>query len=219
MSDNPSKAKRYDTYEPVFRIPIHIVRQLCQDKDFVDCGANVGQHVSYFLPHCKRYIAIDCDTRCILSLTSTYKNTSKLITVQACLSYRPEIMSIYLHNKPSINFVQHRKCSNEVAHYHRAMIYTTTLDAVLQNLDANPGIIKLDIEGAEYIALLGAVTYISSYRPLLMIEIHPQTQFSDLIELLKNMGYEIVRKGRCKLSNNLLIVFAHTTIISLFQGQ
>jgi hypothetical protein len=98
-------------------------------------------------------------------------------------------------------------------------IYTSTLDAILQQLDANPGIIKLDIEGAEYAALLGASSYLSSYHPLLLIEIHPRTPLSGLYEMLGNMGYEIVRQGRSPLSNNIHVVFAHNTIKGLFQGQ
>jgi hypothetical protein len=98
-------------------------------------------------------------------------------------------------------------------------VYTSTLGSILQQLNASPGIIKIDIEGAEYIALLGGVGYLSSYHPLLLVEIHPRTQLSDLHEMLGNMGYEVVRKGRSKISNNLHLVFAHRTVIDLFQGQ
>jgi hypothetical protein len=128
-------------------------------------------------------------------------------------------MHLYLHNNTRINFIQHSRPHNKVLHYQRVHIYTSTLDAILPQLDASPRIIKLDIEGAEYIALSGAVSYLSSYHPLLLIEIHPRTPLSELYEMLTNMGYEIIRKGRSTLSNNIHAVFAHTTIRGLFQGQ
>ena len=57
--------------------------------------------------------------------------------------------------------------------------------------------IKLDVEGHEHNALLGAIETIKKYKPLLMVEIHCTRQEGNfnyrqsIFKLLKSLGYEI----------------------------
>lgn len=220
MPANPSHPKRPFQYEPTFRIPIDIVRHLCENGDFIDCGANIGQHIDYFIPHCKRYIAIDCDTRPLLSLANKYQDNDKLVIVQACLNERTRIASLYLHHKKEfVNFVSINQLRHKMVKYHHVYTYTSTLNIILDHFNANPGIIKVDVEGAEYIVLLGGMRYLSAYHPLIMVEIHPSTQLAELFDMLDGLGYEPVRKGIAKFSNNAHIVFAHNSIIDLFPSR
>jgi FkbM family methyltransferase len=219
MPLNPKRPNRPIRYEPIFHIPTDIVRKLCQDADFIDCGVNTGQHVDYFLPHCKRYIAIDCDTRCALELAQKYANNDKVVIVQACLNERTRIASLYLHRKHAVNFSSPSALPNIMPKYYHIYTYTSTLNIILDYFNAKPGIIKVDVEGAEYIVLLGGMRYISAYHPLIMVEIHPSTSLAELFDMLDSLGYEVVRKGASKWSANAHIVLAHNSIIDLFQGQ
>lgn len=61
------------------------------------------------------------------------------------------------------------------------------------------GLIKLDIEGAELLALRGARPLLSEHRPMLIVEIYPALMrafrytFPDLAEFLHSLDYDISR--------------------------
>ncbi len=75
-------------------------------------------------------------------------------------------------------------------------VSTTTIDSLLGMLDGRQvrGI-KLDIEGHEYHALRGALSVISTYRPLIQMEFNPELmkQFqidpASLLTLFKDLDY------------------------------
>jgi FkbM family methyltransferase len=78
------------------------------------------------------------------------------------------------------------------------MVSVKRLDVVLRDLGiTRVDVIKLDIEGAEWIALRGAVETLASCRPILILEIGRETCLSAgyapeaLVDWLTNQGYRI----------------------------
>lgn len=66
----------------------------------------------------------------------------------------------------------------------------------LDNLHANgtlpaPDLVKIDIEGAEFDALMGAANLISTYRPSLLIEVHTHALFEKCAGWLRLHDYEL----------------------------
>jgi FkbM family methyltransferase len=72
-------------------------------------------------------------------------------------------------------------------------IETFTIDYLLGTTKfILPDIIKIDVEGAELLVLLGAVELLkSNKKPVLIIEIHSILLMFEINNLLKNMGYQI----------------------------
>lgn len=68
-----------------------------------------------------------------------------------------------------------------------------TLDSYVAGLRKSPSVIKMDVEGAELLALRGARDLLSSLRPILLIEIHGwgSLQSNEVVGLLKGHQYEI----------------------------
>lgn len=72
---------------------------------------------------------------------------------------------------------------------------TATIEVKADTIDHIVGdekisFIKMDIEGAEYDALLGARHTIEKYKPVLMISVyHKQDDFIRLPELIRSMNY------------------------------
>ncbi len=82
--------------------------------------------------------------------------------------------------------------------YPREVVPVRTLDHVVTGLDISQiTLIKLDIEGAEWIALRGAVDTLKKYRPILILELGRETCQSAgyepeaLVAWLNNLGYKI----------------------------
>jgi len=88
--------------------------------------------------------------------------------------------------------------SSESRHHAREVVPVKRLDDVLFELDVSRvDLIKLDIEGAEWMALRGAVNTLARYRPVLILEIGRETcraagyEPKAFVEWLSSLGYRI----------------------------
>lgn len=70
-------------------------------------------------------------------------------------------------------------------------VQVKTLDTFIKENKFKPDIIKVDIEGAEYDFLLGALETIRKYKPILYIEIHSEYCAIRCFEILRSEGYSL----------------------------
>ena len=76
-------------------------------------------------------------------------------------------------------------------------VQAETLDGLVARFELNPGFVKLDIEGAEYVALQGAHHVLEVHRPVLLIESSDTllkpfgVNIASLYALLTGHGYEL----------------------------
>jgi FkbM family methyltransferase len=69
-----------------------------------------------------------------------------------------------------------------------------TIDALVETLGLAPGLVKIDVEGAEPFVLRGMQGTLRAHRPAVMLELHPKwlpegTDAGDVEELLAAHGY------------------------------
>jgi FkbM family methyltransferase len=70
-------------------------------------------------------------------------------------------------------------------------VSVTTIDEHVASTSAVPDFIKMDIEGFEREALLGAVRTLERHRPRIMVEV--QTHHREITDLLHSLGYRLYR--------------------------
>ena len=75
------------------------------------------------------------------------------------------------------------------------------LKTTLQITDA-PDILKIDVEGAESLVLLGAMNTFREKKPLIFLEVHSMQNMFDVVSILSSLSYEMKiiskeRDGRC----------------------
>ncbi len=71
-------------------------------------------------------------------------------------------------------------------------VETVSLDILVNRKEIlPPHFIKMDIEGAEYEALIGAKYILEQYHPKLLISIHSKELYTKCTEYLVKMGYKI----------------------------
>lgn len=69
---------------------------------------------------------------------------------------------------------------------------TTTIDELVRTYGA-PSVMKIDIEGAELLALRGASAALSEHQPKILLEIHSEELFRSIVPLLRSHGYKVYR--------------------------
>lgn len=82
-------------------------------------------------------------------------------------------------------------------------VETTTLDECIDNGVSQPDLVKIDIEGAESLALEGYSKYFSEHKPTLFIELHTKEQDKKVGAFLNSHGYKAYRVTKGSRENDL----------------
>jgi FkbM family methyltransferase len=162
-----------------------------KDINFIDCGAYTGDTIEALV---KQKISINST----ISFEPDFDNLEKLNKTLGCLSTKDSNFIVYPLGVYSKNDIL-RFANNGINSSARldnksdVMISVVALDSVI--LNANPNFIKMDVEGAEKEALIGAKKTIQKYKPNLAICLyHKPEDLWDLpllIDEISNNGYDM----------------------------
>jgi FkbM family methyltransferase len=86
-------------------------------------------------------------------------------------------------------FKVNREAAYSDERYDQRQVATVRLDTYIRDRGLRPDLIKMDIEGAEYLALSGATGILAEHRPMLMVEVTRQAV--DVFSLLTRAGYQL----------------------------
>lgn len=177
-------------------------------QGFMDIGSNIGQtliklkSVNAKIP----YIGFDPNPQCVayvqrLIHVNRWSNTH---VVALGISDHNHLAKLQMYT-PSIT----DKAASIIQEFRRQTIYEEffvpvfDFETIYQSFDKFfPGIIKIDVEGAEWYVLKSFNPYLEKHKPLILIEILPvyneqnksRLEIQNKIEsLLKQSGYEIYR--------------------------
>ena len=174
----------------------HITRELLRmplkNKVFVDCGANIG----YFT-----MVACHMGAE-VWSFEPNPRNISFLMRNLELNGYSAQVYPYAVADREQIMVYNSIEGNGQLEPYNGRMlgpgqdiVRTVTLDNVLQGVSVD--VIKLDIEGAEWLALQGAKRIIQ-HRPVMFTEFSPSSIKSvshisplDFLNCLINLGYKI----------------------------
>lgn len=86
-------------------------------------------------------------------------------------------------------FGSNRRFAYSRQEYRERSVRTIRLDTFLSKLSWQTSLVKIDIEGAEFLALAGATKLLAEQRPVLMVEITERA--GEVTDLLRGHGYEL----------------------------
>jgi FkbM family methyltransferase len=125
---------------------------------------------------------------------------SNIYTINTALSDKTEEVEFLLsanidngHSSTSrlLNtHVEHSQKELEDMGFFKQKVNQDTLDNFIKKNKILPNIIKVDIEGAEHLFLLGAKRFLKSHSPVLYIELHSQYCALKCTEIMNLLGYE-----------------------------
>jgi len=170
-------------FEPEFTK--YLRRILTSDMTFLDIGAYFGSYVLLASPRVKHVIAIEPHPDIVKVLRETIgrNNLENVTVIERALFSR------------MVNGQLGRRNNFQVAP--DGPMEATTLDA----LNLAPDVVKIDIEGAEYDALVGARRTIEKYKPTILVEIHTKKieRFGhtamQVRQFLADWGYKLTDLG------------------------
>ena len=166
---------------------------------FVDIGANVGFYVCVARSLGKHVIAIEPQAKNLKFLYANLLNNgfSDAEVYPLGLSDNPALATLYGPSGTGASMIG--GWARQSKRY-RKTIPLTTLDALLgQRFTGKRLVIKIDVEGAEYLVLKGAETVLSMQpRPIWIVEIcfdefHPEginPRYAETFEIFWRHGYE-----------------------------
>jgi len=156
-----------------------------------DIGANSGSFTAFCLAHGVRkpIVSVEPDSFLHGVLIKNMKN-HHILPINAAISDKMGIVSLEIASRGrasnSIASVDARG-EQGVVRYTQPVV-SITLDWMLKNFE-EPDIVKIDIEGAELLAIKGAQSLINK-KIRFFIEID-QKNYSEVFHIFKNAGYEV----------------------------
>jgi FkbM family methyltransferase len=158
----------------------------------VDIGANIGNHSLFFSRHYRTVFAFEPNPRTYEVLKLNSKLANNIITYNFGLSDTSDSVTLTQDN---LN-VGHSAIASRIERPQSSVtqfdITVRALDEVADVRQAEIALIKIDVEGHELPALIGATEIIKKNRPIILFEQHAnelRDGSSSVIDYLRSLGY------------------------------
>ncbi len=155
-----------------------------------DVGANVADLtivMSRLVGPTGHVVAVEANERTAeraLENLRTYHCSNTFVVNRAVASRSNQTMRLYLGNGPNDSLIKWPWLSDETL-----PVTTVALDDLIEHLQVRPRVIKVDVEGFELEMLRGAIRFVSSHLPVLILE---QNDGDDsCLRFLVDLGYHI----------------------------
>jgi FkbM family methyltransferase len=137
---------------------------------------------------------------------------TKVRVVPVALSNLECRQKMYIYHSPATSLLESALDGQNINEQQAIIVATTTLDAfVFEKHNPAPHILKIDVEGAEFLVLEGGLRTLKEFSPKLMIEIHGPQNAHKIWHLLKDSSYSwwhlAVQGGKSVSSEEILFSF------------
>jgi FkbM family methyltransferase len=188
----------YWRHYPRLKKEAEIIYSLYKGGDFVDVGAHNGVYSFLLAPKANiddTFVQCEPDPDAKKNLLGNLKVLKKLfnhIKLEFVFDPISNGKSVTKYPTDYGHPVYFSKIKNNGSEKN---IDSVQIDDLVKKLDLNPKFIKIDVEGAEYEVLQGAINTLKNYKALIMLEKHPtlipkNITFDMIDNLLNEAGYE-----------------------------
>jgi len=163
------------------------------NRNSIDVGANKGVY-SYFLSRCSRHVYAYEPNPSLLPMLKCNRRTNVTLR-QVGLSSKPGILPFQIpldemgRERTNLSSIIENGAPDETIPIKRINIEVKMLD---EELFANIGFIKIDVEGHEREVILGGQKLIARDKPVILVEIeqrHIECKIEEVFESIVSMGY------------------------------
>lgn len=207
----PAKWSRY--YESNYEADNYgfLKQQVKPGMDIIDIGAHLGLFstcASQLTGPQGKIICIEPTpgTFSILEKTIRLNHCTNVITLQAAVSNKEGMTAFYVSHTAGCNSNSLVKNIAE-KDLSSCDVRLVSIDSVVKHYALHPSLIKIDVEGAEFDALEGGLHTFATFKPVLILGLHPVflKQKGDSLEaiwdLLQRNQYDVRLKDK-KMTKN-----------------
>ena len=170
------------------------IKSLKLNGTYIDVGSHHGNHSVYFDKFCDsdKVISIEGNPFNFEYLKKNILNNNCNNILYNLIISNEKDKELYMEynllntgNSKIIN----EESINEDKNKNYISNKTTKLDDLLKD-ETNITLMKFDIEGHEYYALLGAIEIIERNHPIIVIELHNSTYYNKIVNFLTDYNYK-----------------------------
>ena len=159
----------------------------------LDCGANWGLHtflLSRLVGPTGRVLAVEASPE-IQQLLKRNIAINKIQNVEVVEKALGKEAGVVRFNS-GVGSTTGR-CARDDENVDVIEVASTTLDAITKSQSLPLSLVKMDIEGAESMALKGATTTLKIVRPVFVIELHSPANDLEVAKIMQQNEYELYR--------------------------
>lgn len=171
----------------------HLPELLADVKVFVDIGASLGQYTFHANKHMKEgtIYAFEADPIRFEELEKNCRkwealSTNRLIPVHAAVSDKNGTIDFFITNSNLSGGLFTRDNPGKSVDWEKICVKSIQLDSFFD--DQAPGLVKIDVEGAELSVLKGAENMLQKARPAVLVEVHSFSGQVNPAEVFRFMG-------------------------------
>jgi len=171
----------------------------------IDIGANIGYSSilfhETFINH--DIIAIEASELNINYLEQNSKIYSRISVLKALVLN--EVKTVSLSMPANLKPMKQRKTGLLTIYgdkLNEEIIISTTLDNIIKKDEFNNGritFVNMDIEGSEYLALLGSEEVIINHKPIFLVELNLNLNYRDILMFFAKHKYESFTKDLTRI--------------------
>jgi len=182
--------------KPTMQLFENIVKR---GETIIDIGGHIG-YVSCFLSklvgNAGKVYVFEPGNNNIPYIERNIKLLSNTVLIKKAVSDTNGIAVFFIENLTGQNnsllpeYYQvgvNEKLSYTVCKKSQIEVETITLDSFCEQFDIRPNFIKIDVEGAELLAIKGGIKILQNYQPALMVEI--TQNWSSVLSIIGNENY------------------------------
>lgn len=158
---------------------------------FVDIGANFGMHTLVAASIAEKVFAFEPmpeNARLLRRHLKLNGIEDRVVVEEAAVSNCVE--SVVTMNSPDKGFDVVASLNPTFDSFVEIEVANTRLDDYAAFLERPPDVIKIDVEGAELDVLHGGTRLFKEVKPTILLEVHPQVDEAQVMDLLKKFGYK-----------------------------
>jgi FkbM family methyltransferase len=180
-------------------------KHLVGNKDVLDVGANIGFYTVMFAKniHGRRVLAVEPTKNALMRLRKNIalnQVEDRVVVFEGAVSNKASKVTMSVipgkEEYSSIGVMEHPSIVTEQCVLEE--VDSSTIDDLVERFTLEPGFMKVDVEGGEYLVFSGAKKVLSTYRPIILSELSDfllkknGASSMDVINLLKRYDYDVM---------------------------
>lgn len=187
-------------YGSELKLTKFLIKNLTKDDVFYDIGANRGFYTFLAADLCKEVHTFEAVPKLAHIVTVNTRPEDTIVVNPVALSDTDGMIDFYLMDSTMTNTVNFSVAELLSSHDHnvskKVTVPSLTIDTYVST-HAKPTFLKIDIEGAEELAIKGGQSFFSSHSPVIAMEVWGKGNKWELsmnaAERLRAMGYKSYR--------------------------